>query len=83
MNDDDIKSLERVLNLEGDCFVWQYCQNCPLMPYCFNDKISKGKPTEKENRVQMALQKIAYNILIEGEHGESEIPRTIEHNLSK
>lgn len=64
--------LEEIVKLEGDCLKRERCEKCPFRTQCLPEFLVTPKlPPTKNQRLQMALDSIARNIVLGDEENTS------------
>ena len=68
MKNKDLKILQDIVDLEGDCLDHNRCDKCPLRKKCLPVFLHKRRPS-KNKRMRVALDTIA-NVMLMGDDHE-------------
>jgi len=73
LSDKDKIILEEIVSLNGNCLDGARCHSCPFRTSCLPEfLITPKEPPTKNQRLQMALDVITYNILLGDSEGEKD-----------
>jgi hypothetical protein len=58
------ETLDKIIDLDGDCLDAKICEVCPFASLCLPDFLHTSKRPTKQERVQMALDTLTRNHLM-------------------
>lgn len=64
LNEQDIKVLEEVVALDGNCLEPKRCEKCPFRSMCLPEFLHPNPPTKNQRR-NMAYDVLTHNALID------------------